>query len=50
MSDRLGQITERDVADLCPYLEARAAESEAAAKTNLAENRRREAEAMAALW
>jgi hypothetical protein len=47
--DRLGRTVERDIADLRPYLEARASESEAAAKTDLAENGRREAEAMAAL-
>ena len=47
--DRLAQTVERDIADLRPYLEARAAESEATAKAELAENGRREAEAMAAL-
>ena len=49
VQDRLGQTVERDIADLRPYLEARAAESEATAKAELAENGRREAEAMAAL-
>jgi hypothetical protein len=47
--DRLGKTVERDIADLRPYLEARAAESEQMAKTELAENGRREAEAMAIL-
>ncbi len=47
--NRLGQTAERDISDLRPYLEARAAESEKAAKAELAENGRREAEAMAAL-
>jgi ERCC4-related helicase len=47
--DRLGKTLERDIADLRPSLEARAAESEATAKAELAENGRREAEAMAAL-
>ncbi|MGO9743553.1 MAG: DISARM system SNF2-like helicase DrmD [Roseiarcus sp.] len=47
--DRLGKTVERDIADLRPYLEARAAESEKAAKAELAENGRREAEAMASL-
>ena len=46
--DRLRHTVERDIADLRPYLEARAAESESAAKAELAENGRREAEAMAA--
>jgi len=49
VQDRLGQTVERDIADLRPYLEARAAESEAAAKADLAENGTREAEAMVAL-
>ena len=47
--DRLGQTVERDIADLRPYLEGKAAESEKNAKAELAENGRREAEAMAAL-
>ncbi len=47
--DRLRHTVERDIADLRPYLEARAAESEKEAKADLAENGRREAEAMAAL-
>jgi SNF2 family DNA or RNA helicase len=47
--DRLGKTIESDIADLRPYLEARAADSETAAKAELAENGRREAEAMAAL-
>ena len=47
--DRLGKTLERDIAELRPSLEARAAESEATAKAELAENGRREAEAMAAL-
>jgi ERCC4-related helicase len=47
--DRLGQTVERDISDLRPYLEARAAESEKEAKAELAENGRREAEAMAGL-
>ena len=49
VQDRLGPNVERDIADLRPYLEARAAESEATAKSELTENGRREAEAMAAL-
>jgi len=49
VQDRLGQTVERDIADLRPYLEARAAECEATANAELAENGRREAEAMAAL-
>ncbi len=49
VQDRLGQTVERDIADLRPYLEARAAESEATAKAELTENGGREAEAMAAL-
>ncbi len=47
--DRLGQTVERDIADLRPHLEGKAAESESTAKAELAENGRREAEAMAAL-
>jgi Helicase conserved C-terminal domain len=47
--DRLSKTVERDIADLRPYVEARAAESENAAKAELAENGRREAEAMAIL-
>ena len=47
--DRLGKTVERDIADLRPYLEARAAESEETAKAELTENGRREAEAMATL-
>ncbi len=49
VQDRLGQTVERDIADLRPYLEARAAESEATAKAELTENGGHEAEAMAAL-
>jgi hypothetical protein len=49
VQERLGQTVERDIADLRPYLEARAAECEATANAELAENGRREAEAMAAL-
>lgn len=49
VQDRLGQTVERDIADLRPYLEARAAESETIAKAELTENGRREAQAMAAL-
>jgi len=44
--ERLGRMSERDIADLRPHLEARAAESERVARTDLAENGRREAEAM----
>ena len=47
--ERLVRMVERDIADLRPHLEARAAESEKAAITELAENGRREAGAMAAL-
>ena len=47
--DRLGQTVERDIADLRPHVEARAAESEREAVAELAENGRREAAAMAAL-
>jgi hypothetical protein len=47
--DRLRHTVERDIADLRPYLEARAAESENEAKADLAENGRREGEAMAEL-
>jgi hypothetical protein len=47
--DRLRHTVERDIADLRPHLEARAAESENEAKADLAQNGRREAEAMAEL-
>jgi hypothetical protein len=47
--DRLSKTVERDIVDLRLYLEARAAASEQAARTELVENGRREAEAMAAL-
>jgi hypothetical protein len=47
--ERLERMLERDIGDLRPHLEARAAESERVAKAELAENGRREAEAMAAL-
>ena len=46
---RLLQTVEQDIADLRPHLEARAAASETAAKSDLAENGRREAEALADL-
>lgn len=46
---RLRQTVERDIADLRPYLERRSAESEAGAISELTENGRREAEALAAL-
>ena len=46
---RLHASVERDVADLRPHLEKRAQEAEGTAKTELAENGRREAEAMRAL-
>ena len=49
MQERLGHTVERDIADLRPFLEARAAESEARAKAELVENGRREAEEMSAL-
>jgi hypothetical protein len=47
--DRLAQIVERDIADLRPHIEARAKTSEQEAVADLAENGRREAEALAAL-
>ena len=46
---RLQQSVERDIADLRPHLETRAAQSESDAIKDLAENGRREAEALAAL-
>lgn len=47
--ERLRESVERDIADLRPYLVGRARESEVAANADLAENGRREAEALAAL-
>ncbi|WP_315812474.1 DISARM system SNF2-like helicase DrmD [Bradyrhizobium sp. SZCCHNR2028] len=47
--DRLGQMVERDIADLRPHIEARAEASEQSAVADLVENGRREAEALAAL-
>lgn len=47
--DRLAQMVERDIADLRPHLEGRAAASEHEAVAELAENGRREAAAMADL-
>ncbi len=47
--DRLGQMVERDIADLRPHIEARADASEQSAVADLVENGRREAEALAAL-
>jgi ERCC4-related helicase len=47
--DRLAAMVERDIADLRPHLEARAMTSEQSAIADLAENGRRESEAMAAL-
>jgi ERCC4-related helicase len=47
--DRLLLTVERDIADLRLHLEARAKASEAAAEADLAENGRREAEALAGL-
>jgi hypothetical protein len=47
--ERLGKMVEHDIADLRPYLEARAEASEVEAKTDLTENGRREARAMAEL-
>jgi hypothetical protein len=47
--DRLRASVERDIADLRPHLERRAEEAEEEAKAELAENARREAEAMQAL-
>jgi hypothetical protein len=47
--DRLGQMVERDIADLRSHVEARAKASEQDAIVDLAENGRREAEALAAL-
>jgi len=46
---RLGAWTERDIADLRPHLEARAAAAETEAIAELADNGRREAEALEAL-
>jgi ERCC4-related helicase len=46
---RLGMTVERDIAELRPYIEARAKASEQDAISDLAENGRREAQAMAAL-
>ncbi len=46
---RLAASAGRDIADLRPHLEARAAELEAAAKTELAENGRREGDEMSLL-
>lgn len=46
---RLGASTARDIADLRPHLEARAATSETEAAAELAENGRREAETLEAL-
>ncbi len=47
--DRLAQMVERDIADLRPHVEALAEASEQKAMADLAENGRREAEALAAL-
>ena len=47
--DRLAQMVEHDIADLRPHIEARAKSSEQEAVADLAENGRREAEALAAL-
>ncbi len=47
--ERIEKVVEHDIADLRPYLEARAEASEVDAKTDLAENGRREAGAMAEL-
>ncbi|MFF8799627.1 MULTISPECIES: DISARM system SNF2-like helicase DrmD [unclassified Methylobacterium] len=47
--ERLSAWTERDIADLRPHLEARAAAAEVEAVAELAENGAREAEALAAL-
>jgi ERCC4-related helicase len=47
--DRLAQMVERDIADLRPHVEALAEASEQKAVADLAENGRREAEALAAL-
>ena len=47
--ERLRSSLERDIADLRPYLEAHANKQEGTAKAELAENGRREAEAMASL-
>ena len=49
VQERLGATVEGDIADLRPFLEARAAESETRAKAELVENGRREAEEMSAL-
>lgn len=47
--DRLAPMVERDIADLRPHVEARAKASEQEAVADLAENGRREAEALTAL-
>lgn len=47
--ERLEKTVELDIRDLRPHLEARAQESERAALTDLVENGRREADAMAEL-
>lgn len=47
--ERLGHLVERDIADLRPHIEARAKVSEQEAVTDLAENGRREAQALAEL-
>ncbi len=47
--ERLAQTVERDIAELRPHIETRAKLSEQEAMTDLAENGRREAEALAAL-
>jgi ERCC4-related helicase len=47
--DRLAPMVERDIADLRPHVEARAKTSEQEAVADLAENGRREAEALTAL-
>jgi hypothetical protein len=47
--DRLAKMVERDIADLRPHIEKRARDSEQEAVADLAENGRREAEALAAL-
>lgn len=47
--ERLQQFVEQDIADLRPHLEKRAVESEKAARAELTENGRREADAMTLL-
>jgi ERCC4-related helicase len=47
--DRLAQTVERDIADLRPHIEKRAKDSEQEAVADLAENGRREAEALVEL-